>query len=62
MGWTWDERLVCALENGTIRLYTVDGEYTQFTLPSVSTSVESLNRIRNQASWIAASGQQGWWH
>ncbi|KAG2182766.1 hypothetical protein INT44_005746 [Umbelopsis vinacea] len=32
MGWTEQEQLVVAMEEGTIRMYSLDGEYTQFTL------------------------------
>ncbi|KAI9277726.1 hypothetical protein BC943DRAFT_332476 [Umbelopsis sp. AD052] len=35
MGWTEQEQLVVAMEEGTIRMYGLDGEYTQFTLGKV---------------------------
>lgn len=32
MGWTGAEQLVCVLETGQVRLYNLQGEYTQFSL------------------------------
>jgi hypothetical protein len=35
MGWTEQEQLVVAMEDGMIRLYMLNGEYTQFSLGKV---------------------------
>ncbi|KAG0040394.1 hypothetical protein BGZ82_003119 [Podila clonocystis] len=32
MGWTETEQLLCVLEDGTVRMYNILGEYTQFSL------------------------------
>ncbi|KAF9114225.1 hypothetical protein BGX27_011427 [Mortierella sp. AM989] len=32
MGWTETEQLLCVLEDGTVRMYNIQGEYTQFSL------------------------------
>ncbi|KAF9437396.1 hypothetical protein BGZ76_000869 [Entomortierella beljakovae] len=32
MGWTETEHLLCVLEDGTVRMYNIQGEYTQFSL------------------------------
>ncbi|KAG0042078.1 hypothetical protein BGZ83_000922, partial [Gryganskiella cystojenkinii] len=32
MGWTETEHLVCVLEDGTVRMYNILGEYTQFSI------------------------------
>ncbi|KAF9899141.1 hypothetical protein BX616_003227 [Lobosporangium transversale] len=32
MGWTETEHLLCVLEDGTVRMYNILGEYTQFSL------------------------------
>ncbi|KAK5823097.1 hypothetical protein F5H01DRAFT_129983 [Linnemannia elongata] len=32
MGWTENEQLLCVLEDGTVRMYNILGEYTQFSL------------------------------
>ncbi|KAG0225975.1 hypothetical protein BGW42_003963 [Actinomortierella wolfii] len=32
MGWTDSEKLLCVLEDGTVRMYSIMGEYTQFSL------------------------------
>jgi len=32
MGWTDTEQLVCVMDDGTVRIYTIHGEYTQFSL------------------------------
>ncbi|KAG0320863.1 hypothetical protein BGZ99_004280 [Dissophora globulifera] len=32
MGWTDTEQLLCVLEDGTVRMYNILGEYTQFSL------------------------------
>ncbi|RUS27514.1 Vps16, N-terminal region-domain-containing protein [Jimgerdemannia flammicorona] len=36
MGWTDQEQLTVVIEDGTIRLYNIHGEYTQFTLGNVA--------------------------
>lgn len=38
MGWTETEQLLCVLEDGTVRMYNIQGEYTQFSLGKVSMS------------------------
>lgn len=35
MGWTDSEQLVCVLDDGTVRIYSIHGEYTQFSLGKV---------------------------
>jgi len=35
MGWTENEQLLCVLEDGTVRMYNILGEYTQFSLGKV---------------------------
>lgn len=44
MGWTETEHLVCVLEDGTVRMYNILGEYTQFSIGKVSRD-KSLARI-----------------
>lgn len=38
MGWSESEKLVVVLEDGTIRLYDINGEYTQLSLVKVSSN------------------------
>lgn len=35
MGWTDAEQLICVLDDGTVRIYSIHGEYTQFSLGKV---------------------------
>jgi hypothetical protein len=35
MGWTEQEQLVVAMEDGMIRMYNLNGEFTQFSLGKV---------------------------
>lgn len=42
MGWTDTEQLLCVLEDGTVRMYNILGEYTQFSLGKVN--LENLNK------------------
>ncbi|ORX75378.1 hypothetical protein K493DRAFT_2227 [Basidiobolus meristosporus CBS 931.73] len=35
LGWTKSERLVCILEDGTVRIYHINGECNQFSLGKV---------------------------
>ena len=49
MGWTDSEQLVCVLDDGTVRIYSIHGEYTQFSLGRVrSLLVLSLKKFE----WI----------
>lgn len=48
MGWTEQEQLVVAMEEGTIRMYSLDGEYTQFSLGKVS---YTLTLCKLKQSW-----------
>lgn len=41
MGWTETEQLLCVLEDGTVRMYNILGEYTQFSLGKVCISPSS---------------------
>ena len=35
MGWTDAEQLICVLDDGTVRIYSIHGEFTQFSLGKV---------------------------
>jgi hypothetical protein len=43
MGWTETEQLLCVLEDGTVRMYNILGEYTQFSLGKVCKLVLSYH-------------------
>jgi vacuolar protein sorting-associated protein 16 len=45
MGWTSDERLVCVLESGLIRLYELFGECTQVSMGQVARDFGVLDAI-----------------
>lgn len=45
MGWTETEQLLCVLEDGTVRMYNILGEYTQFSLGKVHNISRVVPRV-----------------
>ncbi|KAG0268380.1 hypothetical protein DFQ27_006874 [Actinomortierella ambigua] len=50
MGWTDAEKLLCVLEDGTVRMYNILGEYTQFSLFSLGKDSKD-NRVIDVQIW-----------
>jgi hypothetical protein len=45
MGWTSTEELICVLEHGLVRIFNLHGEYTQFSMGQVWTTIRSKETL-----------------
>ena len=45
MGWTDAEQLICVLDDGTVRIYSIHGEFTQFSLGKVFSPPFNFTRL-----------------
>ena len=45
MGWTDAEQLICVLDDGTVRIYSIHGEFTQFSLGKVCSPPFNFTRL-----------------
>ncbi|KAF8633488.1 hypothetical protein AX15_001412 [Amanita polypyramis BW_CC] len=56
LGWTYDERLVLLNEEGTYRLYDLQGEYQQFSLGSEAAEMGVIDARIHENGLVALTG------
>lgn len=55
-GWTSDERLVVVNDEGTYRVYDLQGEYQQYSLGTEATEVGVIDVKFHEAGFVAMTG------
>ena len=59
MGWTFDEQLVVLNEEGSYRIYDLQGEYKQFSLGSEAQEVGIIDARIHESGLVAMTGNLG---
>lgn len=61
MGWTHNEELVCVGGDAAVRVYHLNGEFTQFSLGKVLYRELKFRKQMKKELLTVGSGRQAWW-